>query len=666
MNFLRKHQKKLLAIFASFLMIVFILPNALRPSPQSRNTLMGHLGDEKIYAENIRASQLEWDALKHVLIQGNNPQERWVPIVQVMFSPQTLEQFEEHPAMFYLLEREAKKIGAQPNEQAMQELLQTAATPSGDGRLLPIEQADNADLLRQAIVDLLTVQGSFNQQRDLVKLSEPVRQYELATQGQQISTDLVEFKSSDFANRVQNPTTQQLQEQFTKYADKEPASTTSASDPFGFGYRYPDRVKLQYLSVSRDEVKKYVKAKKDDYLWQVDAQRYYLEHQSQFQTTPATQASTTRPTSQASTGPSTRAVASTQPTTKPFAEVRDEAMRAVLDPQVDELQTDIINRIRSRMTQDWMAYHTAVGSTTAPTTATASAASKPAPMTAYGVPFDSYEYLQKLAADIQKQTGVLPTVASIADTFKDDKQLEALAGIGQSLQENIPFSMYATRLAEPFMNGQKSDRSIAIWQPSQVLRDMRENDYVFRLTAVDPSHKPASLDEVKAAVEADWKKAQAYELAKAQAKQVMESAAKSNLSNAAIGAGKMITTTGPFANRPTVEIPNYEVDPSAKANFLEQAFNLLTLANQKNPHPTSLIELPAAGKVLVAQLEDVKPAWRNDDMMAMAGDIFSQQIAHELEIEIYNHWFNYNELATRVGYHEENPKKNETASASVQ
>lgn len=665
MNFLRRHQKKLLAIFASFLMIVFILPSSSRMFQPNRNVLMGRLGDEKIYADSIRAAQLEWDALKHVVIPGNNPQERWVAIVQVMFSPQTLEQFEQHPAMFYLLEREAKKIGAQPNEQAMQELLQTAATPSGDGRLLPIEQSDNADLLRQAIVNLLTVQGSFNQQRDLVKLSEPVRQYELATQGQQISTDLVEFKSSDFANRVQNPTTQQLQEQFNKYADKAPESTTSASDPFGFGYRYPDRVKLQYLSVSRDEVKKYVKAKKDDYLWQVDAQRYYLEHQSQFQTTPSTQAST-RPTSQASTGPSTRSVASTQPTTKPFAEVRDEALRAVLDPQVDELQTDIINRIRSRMTQDWMAFHNAAGSTTSPTTAMASAASKPAPMTAYGVPFDSYEYLQKLAADIQKQTGVLPTVASIADTFKDEKQLEALAGIGQSMQEFIPFSTYATRLAEPFLHGQRSDRSIALWQPSQVLRDARENDYIFRLTAVDPAHKPASLDEVKAAVEADWKKAQAYELAKAQAKQVMESAAKSNLSNAAVGAGKMVTTTGPFANRPTAEISNYEVDPSAKANFLEQAFNLLTLANQKNPHPMSLIELPEAGKVIVAQLEDVKPAWRNDDMMAIAGDVFSQQIAHELEIEVYNHWFDYNELVNRVGYREENPKKNETASASVQ
>jgi hypothetical protein len=486
-------------------------------------------------------------------------------------------------------------------------------------------------------------------------------------QGQQISTDLVEFSASDFANRVPNPTTQQLQEQFNKFADDAPGST-SASDPFGFGYRYPNRVKLQYLAVPRDEVKKYVKAKKDDYQWLVDAQRYYLEHESQFQAAPATKPATTRASTQASTGPSTRAVASTQPTTKPFAEVRDEALQAVVDPQVDALQADIINRIKTRTTQDWMAYHNAVGSTTSPTTSTAAAASKPAPMTAYGVPFDSYEYLQKLAADIQKQTGVLPTVASIADTFKSDKELEAMGGIGQSVQEYIPFSVYATRLAEPFMtSGQRSDRAIALWQPSPVLRDDHDNDYIFRLTAADPSHRPASLNEVNAAVEADWKKAQAYELAKAQAKQVMESAAKSNLSNAAIGAGKMIATTGMFANRPTADIPNFQLDPSAKPSFLEQAFNLLTVANQKNPHPTSLIELPPSGKVLIAQLDDVKPAWRNDEMMAMAGDVFTQQIVRDMVVDLYNHWFDYDDLANRLNYHEENQKKKtDTATASVQ
>jgi hypothetical protein len=671
MTFLRRHQKKLLAIFASFLMIVFILPSSTRMFEPNRNALMGHLGDEVIYADKVRQAQLEWDALKRIYIPSRDPQQRWQPVWTALFPPQlfstsVMEQIDQHPAMYYLLQREAKRMGAQPNEQAMQQLLEMSATPTADGRIVPLNQADDdrVDLLKASLANLLLVQNAFEHQVDLIKLSQPVKQYELATQAQQISVDLVEFKQADFANRVPAPTPQQLDEQFNKYADNAAGSTT-ASNPFGFGYRYPNRVKLQYLAVPREDVKKVVKAQKDD--WEPEAWRFYLEHPGQFQSTPSTQPTTTAST-QASSKPTTAAVASTQPTTRPFAEVHDEALNAVLNPKIDALQTEIINKIKARLAQDWTSYHNATGSTPA-TTQTASATTKPAPKTTYGVPYDSYEYLQKLAADIQKQTGILPTVASIADTFKGEKELEALPGIGAATQEFLPFAVYATVLAEPFMPaGQKSDRSIALWQPSQVLRDDRTTDYIFRLTAAEKAHKPAARAEVAAAVEADWKKAQAYELAKAQAKQVMESAAKSNLSNAAVGAGKLVVSTGLFANRPSAEVPNYQLDPALKSSFLEQAFDLLTVAaKEKNPHAMGLIGLPGGGKVLLAQLQDVRPAWRNEENMAMLSDMFTQEIVRDMVVNIYNHWFDYDSLTNRLNYRDETQKKkDDTASASVQ
>jgi hypothetical protein len=228
--------------------------------------------------------------------------------------------------------------------------------------------------------------------------------------------------------------------------------------------------------------------------------------------------------------------------------------------------------------------------------------------------------------------------------------------------------MYATVLAEPFLPaGQKSDRSLAVWQPSQVLRDDRSNEYIFRLSDVDPAHKPAALDEVKAAVEADWRKAQALELAKAQAKQVADASAKSDLSNAAVGAGKMVTTTGLYANRPSANVSNYTLDPAAKQSFIEQTFELLTTATAKNPHPVRLIELPGSGKVLVGQLQDVKPAWPNDEARAVYSEMVTSEIARDMMVDIYNRWFNYEDLVKRMNYQEENPKKKtDTASASVQ
>src|SRR5436305_1287416 len=75
------------------------------------------------------------------------------------------------------------------------------------------------------------------------------------------------------------PTPEQLNEQFNRYRNALPAEfetqpemnpldpqsseawkARQAADPFGFGYKYPDRVKLQYISISRDEVRKGIRA----------------------------------------------------------------------------------------------------------------------------------------------------------------------------------------------------------------------------------------------------------------------------------------------------------------------------------------------------------------------------------------------------------------------
>src|SRR4051812_5102796 len=132
-RFIRKNNKKLLAIFTAFLMIVFILPSSSRMFQPDRNVLMGHLGDEKIYATNVRQAQLEWEALKRIYVPSRNPQVRWEPVWHLIFPPDVFqnefaEQISQHGDMFYLLQREAQKMGAQPNEQAMQQLMEGALT----------------------------------------------------------------------------------------------------------------------------------------------------------------------------------------------------------------------------------------------------------------------------------------------------------------------------------------------------------------------------------------------------------------------------------------------------------------------------------------------------------------------------------------------------------
>ena len=66
------------------------------------------------------------------------------------------------------------------------------------------------------------------------------------------------------------------------------------------------------------------------------------------------------------------------------------------------------------------------------------------PATALHVPYDSFDYLQKLAQEVQKEFKVLPTVASMGESFLTEKQLQKLPGIGESSasmrQGELPFA----------------------------------------------------------------------------------------------------------------------------------------------------------------------------------------------------------------------------------
>src|SRR5690606_39216496 len=84
------------------------------------------------------------------------------------------------------------------------------------------------------------------------------------------------------------------------------------------------------------------------------------------------------------------------------------------------------------------------------------------------------------------------------------------------------------------------------------------------------------------------------------------------LQSAANQANRAIIEIGPvahvFTDRGWLEqIGGYDLDESQRHEFLEQAFKLLRQVNPERQHPTRIIELPQAGKVLVAELDEVAP-----------------------------------------------------------
>ena len=118
-----------------------------------------------------------------------------------------------------------------------------------DQSRLPTDRATR-ERVHRAIENLLLVETAFQRAASTVKVSDPAIRHELALRGQNITVNMVEFNAAAHAEKVAAPTTQQAQAQFEKFAKVDPKAQSN-DNPFGFGYRYPNRVKLQYISIPR-------------------------------------------------------------------------------------------------------------------------------------------------------------------------------------------------------------------------------------------------------------------------------------------------------------------------------------------------------------------------------------------------------------------------------
>jgi hypothetical protein len=72
-----------------------------------------------------------------------------------------------------------------------------------------------------------------------------------------INVELVEFDPSVFSEAVPEPNEATLAEHFDKYK-KFFAGTLNEENPYGFGYKLPDRVQLEYIAIKHDDVSQIV------------------------------------------------------------------------------------------------------------------------------------------------------------------------------------------------------------------------------------------------------------------------------------------------------------------------------------------------------------------------------------------------------------------------
>jgi hypothetical protein len=628
-KFIQRNQKKMLAIFSVGLMIVFILPQTMKSRHPSQEAVF-HLGKEAVTVGEVRQAAADWRVIRQFMPRA---------AMQVQFYTGDIER---NPDAFLLLIKEAQQLGLRASESQVNDVVTAIATNlSMQGQAVPA----NVDL-RSGVASMILVNDLFQRVESSLKTSGPAAVHALAENYQRVKLNLVHYAVDDFRKDVAAPTDEQLKKQFEDFKNTPPGNP-GQGNPFGFGYLIPAQVQLAYLTVPRDEVARAIRHTKPEIDWETDAVPVYKadpwKHYPGGKPKPPAAPSTTQSTTQ----PATEPVAANWNSLSPAG--KEPYIQDVMKPAVDARIEEIATAVNDRMSADFTAHQ----------------------KMSFGAPndFQSRAYLDRIAADIEKRFGVKLGVSEINDP-KDERGLGEIKGIGQASAGDQPFPSYVFRWAEPLVPAvQKTSADVLkIGQPSRRFHDAAGNVYIAQLRDAKPAHPPADLNAVKDKVDADLRTKLAYDAALAAAKKLHDAAGAKGLAEAAKAANKdVFESPAFFDNRgnadasPAVLIPHVNLAPSARQTMVAGAFELLAKASPEKPHPTSLIEMPAAGRIVVAELGDVERIWP-DDQQQLAELDAARELTIRRAPQVMSQYFSFDALKQRLQYSNPNEKL-QTAAA---
>lgn len=706
---IKKNQKKLMAIFAVLLMISFAATYSVgRGGGGGRSdVIVAHMGATAIYDSEFRAAREEWDWVRQTGVR--DPMQRRIPVavdaILFTFIPRppdassggdqeryyqwlgrylfarpgdpgageyrqaltiassAFEAIDQHPELFFLLSEEARRDGVQVsadgdevNEYLFNVLgVQPDKIPSGS-------------MARVSLQRLLLITGELRRLMNAVKISEPAWQHD-AAQAQSVRLSLIDFRADDFQKSVAAPTTQQAQQQFDRFKNV-PPHATSATNPLGFGYQIPARVKLQYVQIPHSEVLQAVihtshpsaiadsgAASGDPaYDWTVQAASYYEAHPDEFKNPPSTQPATRAAQIQTvTTQPTTVETASTEPTTKPFEEVRQQIIEKLATAQTEKLAKQIADDLITRLNTDYHLIRQADPSAVIPATQRATQPATPAVASATTQPAQlmMLAHLEQIRDQLQQKYHVAIQLHDIENPWQTQADLAKLPGIGTANAGDAGLSFADEATSFSRINLSTNEAALQVWQPSAPLTDSSQNTYLFRLTAAEPPHAPPEIAPIAAQVQSDWKLSQAYDQAMQAAEKAFTSAKTVGLAQAARTAAQPVITTPLFPPRQVQEIPGYPLaNPQAEQAVAKATADLLAQATPSDKQPASLVPLPSALRVAVIELAGVQlpePEWR------IQFDVTRSEQLAAIE-RIARDWFNYDPVVSRTGYKPE-PKQ---------
>ena len=644
-DFFDKHGKKTLAILGSILILAFLMPSSgLTGRGGGGSRAVGTIGGATVHSDDVLETQAAFQSVSRLEAQTRSPDGspgQFVSLPQALFDPQQFgpqlgNRLASNPLLWNLLVRESAENGVTPSDQQMDTLLSSPMIylqDPGTGKLVSLKDINPSvrDQFKPGLRGLLAVYQNFARRRNAIKFSTPMIDDALAKQNQEVRVRLASFAASDFEKDITPPTDDELRAQLDAYAN-DPAGPITATNPFGFGYRFADKLRLQWIEVPRAEVAKVIEASKSPELWDEDAIIYYQKNQDQFQTTPTV-------------SPAINAAA--KPTTRPFAEAKSDVLEKLRGPQIEQLQKKIVTRLSQQMTIDAQRIREK-----APTTQAAADTN-----TTYGVPLGSGEYLQKLADDAQKQFGVKLTVATQGAPLTQAELSAMSTGIGGATVED-PASQYGFsdgakyifEHCKPLSTDPTRLGLFDLLQPTKVLEGS-QSMYVARAVGVEPSHAPRSLDEVRPVVEKDVRAKKSFAKVAEAAQKFLDSAVAAGGFDKT--SGQRIFTTDWFGGD-TYELPGAK-DVADGYQLVSPIFDQLRGLKSPGDLPRrTVLKRQAKGSAVAVEVFAVRTTLNTEKleqqkMMAMRSAMQSV-VSIGTEQALITDWFSMDGVSRRLGF----------------
>lgn len=418
------------------------------------------------------------------------------------------------------------------------------------------------------------------------RLSKPLVEHFLQDQGAQVTGRAVLVSADEYVGKTPKPTQSDVEALFESYKD----DLAGRGEPYGFGYRMPDRVKLEYLVISMDDAIQHVK------VTEADALAFYRENPDNYRREGAEAA------------------------VKPYEAVREQVITDLTDKLAFELVEKMAKSAYGLFYEDTR-----------------------------GMPKqDDYRVIdnpstlksmREVVEALEAEYGLLPQVRlGNNGSWIDAQELLTLPGIGQSrladnLRVDFPSYVLSAKELEPASDNPLLPRRLQVGLAGAPMMDLNGSRYVFRLTNAEPSRVPA-LDEVREQVEQDAWRLAAYKRLVDDSDSWLRDAVNDGLAQVADRANSAVIELPPTSRRVPLQNGLLIVPPlpviGQSATFIDAYFKTANnsrlqgdLSDAPADNLTGIVDLDRQLALAVYRIDEYKPMTREQFQENAASPIMS-------------------------------------------